>query len=614
MEVLQQHGGGGGAVAFSGSSPISSAPPSPENKPGAAPAPSTNTAYSNDTKPKISLHLNKSPQANGNAPAKAPATTIDGKIRKKPGPKPKAQKNEETATATSRPKAAGGGEKGSEEAPKKKRKPRDPNNPAQSRKKTKPSPPDDTIHVNGGLSSSLQPSNPIGVLGGSKKHTSSLMSMAADKKPTFVHPPPSIDVYPPPPRPVSQHKEIFAPYDPVRSASADISANKSPNKPAEPYKPRPSPTIASMISPPLQTSAYPSQPHTAKPQSSGTSGFSPPAAYAPYVPKSAAASPPRPRTSDFDTRTAAMDIDGAPAPKPTVDLSRSGTPSAKNPSPKPQRVHKDPPMPTGSGLLSSATFGKPSSEPKKPKEYAAVPNQCIVIDVPMGKAGASYVNFLKEVENKYGFDVAHPRLAEHRQRMKDMETAAGAVMAGSGENGVASEDLSSAGSDVDMEDAVANGISGAGNSTDGTTKVKKRKLKADAYDKDDDFIDDAELLWEEQALAVKDGYFVWSGPLITDKDKPTVERADGTTAPARRGRGGGRARGARNGESGRGGRTAGGATGTGGRGSRGGGAPRKSRVTKAEKAKMDSEKAERERLAMTGAGAGKSNSYFGSYA
>ena len=54
-------------------------------------------------------------------------------------------------------------------------------------------------------------------------------------------------------------------------------------------------------------------------------------------------------------------------------------------------------------------------------------------------------------------------------------------------------------------------------------KTTRRKRKTEDYDKDDDFIDDTELAWEQQALMAKDGFFVYSGPLVTE-DKPAVER------------------------------------------------------------------------------------------
>ena len=44
------------------------------------------------------------------------------------------------------------------------------------------------------------------------------------------------------------------------------------------------------------------------------------------------------------------------------------------------------------------------------------------------------------------------------------------------------------------------------------------------YDKDDGFIDDSEMAWEEQAAAVKDGFFVYSGPLVPPGGKAEVEK------------------------------------------------------------------------------------------
>jgi hypothetical protein len=137
---------------------------------------------------------------------------------------------------------------------------------------------------------------------------------------------------------------------------------------------------------------------------------------------------------------------------------------------------------------------------------------------------------------------------------------------------------------------------------------KRRKRKQEDYDKEDDFVDDTELAWEQQALMAKDGFFVYSGPLLTEGEKPAVERyvfcrsphgyvltihrADGTV---RRGRGRGRGGAIRGEASGRGrGRGRGG-----GVGSRGGSTVRKPRVTKADRAMMEQEKLEREKMAQT---------------
>lgn len=56
----------------------------------------------------------------------------------------------------------------------------------------------------------------------------------------------------------------------------------------------------------------------------------------------------------------------------------------------------------------------------------------------------------------------------------------------------------------------------------------KGKSLIGKYDTEDPFIDDTELLWEEQRAATKDGFFVYFGPLIEKGHYASLERADGT--------------------------------------------------------------------------------------
>lgn len=121
-------------------------------------------------------------------------------------------------------------------------------------------------------------------------------------------------------------------------------------------------------------------------------------------------------------------------------------------------------------------------------------------------------------EERYGFNALHPRLAAQRERLARIAAAGAALEKGSG-SGSADEmslDLSEGESNVEM-----GGMEG-GSATDGKKPAKRKK--ADQYDKDDPFVDDSELLWEEQAAASKDGFFVYSGPLVPEGEKPTIER------------------------------------------------------------------------------------------
>ncbi|CCK72937.1 Hpc2p KNAG_0M00840 [Huiozyma naganishii CBS 8797] len=69
-------------------------------------------------------------------------------------------------------------------------------------------------------------------------------------------------------------------------------------------------------------------------------------------------------------------------------------------------------------------------------------------------------------------------------------------------------------------------------STDEPPKKKSHPMKGKSligkYDMEDPFIDDTELLWEEQRAATKDGFFVYFGPLIAKGQVASFERINGT--------------------------------------------------------------------------------------
>ncbi|KAK3321620.1 hypothetical protein B0H66DRAFT_176418 [Apodospora peruviana] len=241
-------------------------------------------------------------------------------------------------------------------------------------------------------------------------------------------------------------------------------------------------------------------------------------------------------------------------------------------------------------------FGKAS-----PGEEMNAPS--IVLHIPLNGETNKYVNFMRMAEEQYGWDALHPRLAANRDRKARIAAATAALEktgSGAGSADEMDEDLQSDGEQSNVEmGGVPNGAGGGGTSgPDGPPAKKtrkKRNFKEDEYDKDDDFVDDSELLWEEQAAASRDGFFVYSGPLVPEEEKPVAP------APPRRGRGGGR--GSRGG--GRGGVARGEGTGRGrggGPGSRGGSTTRKPRITKLEKEQRDREKAEREKLAQLSSG------------
>lgn len=250
----------------------------------------------------------------------------------------------------------------------------------------------------------------------------------------------------------------------------------------------------------------------------------------------------------------------------------------------------------------------------------------IKIHIPLNGETNKYVNFMRMAEEQYGWDALHPRQAANRERKARIAAATAALEKSVGASGRESgeemdEDIQSDAENSNIEmggmgvgaNALTNGAAASGPEAPAKPARKKRNFKEDEYDIDDDFVDDSEMLWEAQAAASRDGFFVYSGPLIPEVPKPEV------APPARRGRGGGRgSRGGRGGTTRGGAAAAHGADGTatekpsgrgrgggpGSRGGRGGGdGTRKPRITKLEKEQRERERAERERLAIITAAA-----------
>lgn len=221
-------------------------------------------------------------------------------------------------------------------------------------------------------------------------------------------------------------------------------------------------------------------------------------------------------------------------------------------------------------------FGK-----AKPSEELQAPT--IVLNIPIKNGETNkYVNFMRMAEERYGWDALHPRLAANRDRKARIAAAASSLE--KTESGRESGDEMS----VDLSEGEGrNQENGGASGPDAQAKPKKRNFKEDQYDVNDDFVDDSELLWEAQAAASRDGFFVYSGPLVPEVEKPPA----GHDGPPKRGRG------SRGGRGGRGSTRGGGAGRGGGTGSRGGAVTRKPRITKSEKLQREREKAERENMA-----------------
>ena len=305
------------------------------------------------------------------------------------------------------------------------------------------------------------------------------------------------------------------------------------------------------------------------------------------------------------TTSTPMNLDGASSAETTSRKSvPNGKPSAEAEN-KPKRAKEQPPpMPVGSGLLNSAFFGGDASGDRSDEVGKGVN---IVLQIDLKKDENKIFNFARMAEEKYGFAAVYPRQAAQKARLAKV-AAAGAALertASNGKRGEISvaesgdEDLSV---DIDRDsnddgDIQMTGINGTNENsgTDGPAPRQRRKRK-DEYDADDPFVDDSEALWEAQAAASKDGFFVYMGALVTE-DKPTGDKAEGISKRGGRGRGRGNGVGSRGGRGGAASAAGGEGSGRGGAtSSRGTGVTRKPRITKAERQQRDLEKKQREQV------------------
>ncbi|KTW29090.1 uncharacterized protein T551_02364 [Pneumocystis jirovecii RU7] len=155
----------------------------------------------------------------------------------------------------------------------------------------------------------------------------------------------------------------------------------------------------------------------------------------------------------------------------------------------------------------------------------------IRIHVPLKGQINVYVNFAREAEKQYGWAALHPLQAANLTKLglskfdHDAESDEG------------DESESNMEDDGKSKQHVAQKENEHPNQEPFIEpKKRKRRIQEEEYDTLDPFIDDSELFLEEIA-ASKDGFFVFSGPLIPKGDKVKIERTDDSTKKGR-GRGG----------------------------------------------------------------------------
>ncbi|KAK4979676.1 HIR complex subunit [Elasticomyces elasticus] len=347
---------------------------------------------------------------------------------------------------------------------------------------------------------------------------------------------------PPTPRPASSGQI----YDPIRSTTLQTTRNHAtalpPTMTASPrlHRASASPAIASLIDPPTHTYAVASPPHpqaqTTEPRPASVTSTpnttrgtemtlaTNAAVFASATSASASTGRRSPTSAD-----GMMDMDPpvtCEMPPPaatkepqefTVTVSKTSSSTAT-----PKIARPTPPLlPSGSGLLSNDMFS--GSNAANGTEGRLGVN--IDVRIPLNPQGGNTINIAQEITKKYGRDAINPRAAAHRLRLLQVAAAANKLELGSSADEMSLDLLSEADADSNVE---MGGIDDRDRYT-AAGLLRQRKKKVEDYDKEDDFIDDTELAWQQGQAVAKDGFFVFSGPLVQEGEKVNIERYDGTT-------------------------------------------------------------------------------------
>lgn len=325
------------------------------------------------------------------------------------------------------------------------------------------------------------------------------------------------------------------PFSPSSNNNNNTTTTTTTISPRTSFRASASPAISSIIDPPEPSLPYSRAPAVDRPVPAPSPIHASPHTTQPP-------SQPQPQQ-----QPAPMEIDTDKTVKPSREKKGTGTstgPPSNAPSPKPARTttttttkEAPPPLPQGSGLISGALFGVDGAAGASGAKSA--PN--IILHIPLKGVSNKIINFARMAEEQYGFAALHPRLAAQRERLARVAAASAALeknARGGGES--AEEDLSvDVDRDSDLDGDVpmggmgtttttaTNGAvsdTGLGTTAENGKKKRTRKKKIEDYDRDDPFVDDSELAWQEHAAASKDGFFVYSGPLVPEGEKVQVER------------------------------------------------------------------------------------------
>jgi hypothetical protein len=205
--------------------------------------------------------------------------------------------------------------------------------------------------------------------------------------------------------------------------------------------------------------------------------------------------------------------------KPARPAKPTNNSSTNPPTPAPKQLI---PPSSGSAItISSSTVSSTKSTPTSTVPLPPIKQpKSIRLHVPLNGSSNVYINFASLAEKTYGPEIFNSK------RLLGPQGFASSFL-----NHDRILDTGSDGSEAEDDDASEKGDDPSAVETDAggvkkktPIKRKRRQAGADKYDVEDPFIDDSEALMEQVAAASKDGFFVYSGPLIAEGERAKIDK------------------------------------------------------------------------------------------
>jgi hypothetical protein len=204
----------------------------------------------------------------------------------------------------------------------------------------------------------------------------------------------------------------------------------------------------------------------------------------------------------------------------------SGTATATVAAPATPTTKQFIPPSSGSAItISSSTVSSSKSTPASVAPAIPIKQpKSIRLHVPLNGSSNVYINFASLAEKTYGPEIFNSKRLLGPQGFASSFLNHDRIL-DTGSDSEA-EDDDAPNSEKNLEEGETPDGAAGGVGAKKPVKRRRRQNVADKYDVEDPFIDDSEALMEQVAAASKDGFFVYSGPLIAEGERAKIDKYD----------------------------------------------------------------------------------------